>query len=298
MQINRLFEMIYLLLDRRRMTAKELAERFEVSERTVYRDVEVLSAAGIPVYATKGRGGGIQLLDDFVLDKSVLSEREKNEILFSLQGMSAAHYPEIDEVLNRLSSLFQQGSTAWIDVDFTQWGSDEGEKKKFFLLRDAILSRKRVRMCYCSAYGIQSSRTVEPVKLRFKGKAWYLQAYCCKRQEYRMFKLFRISDLVVTDELFEPKQLPSWENEKPSFSQVELKLRFSPTIFYRVYEEFDRSWILQDEDGSLLVSASFPMDEWVYGYLLSFGEELEVLEPEPVRETLKKKIQQLHQLYF
>ena len=113
-----------------------------------------------------------------------------------------------------------------------------------------------------------------------------------------MFKLFRISNLSVTDELFEPKQPPSWEEEKPSFSQVELKLRFSPSIFYRVYEEFDHSWIRQDEDGSLLVKASFPMDEWVYGYLLSFGGELKVLEPESVRETLKKKIKQLHQLYF
>lgn len=300
MQINRLFEMIYLLLERGQMTAKELAERFEVSERTIHRDIEVLSSAGIPVYASKGRGGGIGLLDHFVLDKSVLSEREKNEILFALQGMSVAQYPEINATLGRLSSLFQQGNTTWIDADFTQWGSGEEEKRKFGQLRDAILGRKKVVFAYCSAYGERTTREVLPVKLQFKGKAWYLQGFCLKRAAYRTFKILRMSDLTVTQEQFDPLgPPPPFEpgEQVQKLHLIQVKLRFSPSIFYRVYEEFDANLIARDADGSLLVEAAFPMDEWVYGYLLSFGGEVEVLGPAFVRDILIRKIRQAAEVY-
>lgn len=120
MQINRLFEIIYLLLNRKTVTAKELADRFEVSVRTVYRDIDTLSSAGIPVFASRGRGGGISLLDDFVLDRSVLTNQEQEEILFSLQSMNAVH--QVSDIVQKLSSFFQKTDTDWIGVDFSPWG--------------------------------------------------------------------------------------------------------------------------------------------------------------------------------
>lgn len=114
MQIGRLFEMVYLLLERENITAKELAQRFEVSERTVYRDVDALSAAGIPVYTAKGKGGGIRLLPDFILNKSVLSSQEQDNILYGLQSLSAARYPEAGAVLGKLRTFFLQGGS-WLD---------------------------------------------------------------------------------------------------------------------------------------------------------------------------------------
>ncbi|MBU3110021.1 helix-turn-helix transcriptional regulator [Clostridium lacusfryxellense] len=122
MQINRLFGIIYILLDRKVVTAKELAKHFEVSSRTIYRDVDTLSSAGIPIYATQGKNGGITLLENFVLNKSVLSENEQNEILVALQSLTATGYPSIDITLSKLSSLFKKGDNNWIEVDFTNWG--------------------------------------------------------------------------------------------------------------------------------------------------------------------------------
>ena len=156
MQINRLFEIIYLLLEKGSVTAAALAERFEVSVRTIYRDIDLLSGAGIPVYCSRGRGGGVSLLPDFVLDKSLLSEREQDEILFALQSVAATHAGG-EEVLERVNTLFRRQGADWIEVDFSHWGwdwgSDEGEKRKFNLLKDAILSRQKLHFIYYSAAG-------------------------------------------------------------------------------------------------------------------------------------------------
>ena len=125
MQINRLFEIIYILLNKKLITATELAEHFEVSVRTIYRDIDTLSSAGIPIYAVQGKGGGISLLDDYILDKSLLSEKEQHEILYALHSLSGAKAPESDDVLERLNHLVNKNKTSWIEVDFSPWGSDE-----------------------------------------------------------------------------------------------------------------------------------------------------------------------------
>lgn len=137
MQESRLFRILYYLLDKGRATAPELAEKFEVSVRTIYRDVDAISSAGIPIYVTTGRNGGIQFLDDYVLNKSFFSDSEKLEILSSLQSLSAVQYPEVDTVLNKLGAIFQIGLTDWIDVDFSRWGSvAENENKDMNIKRE------------------------------------------------------------------------------------------------------------------------------------------------------------------
>ncbi|SHO52376.1 helix-turn-helix transcriptional regulator [Anaerocolumna xylanovorans] len=153
MQVNRLFEIIYILLSKKSITAKELAERFEVSVRTIYRDIDTLSSAGIPIYASQGKGGGISLLDDYVLDKSVLSEREQNEILYALQSLSITQAPETDKVLAKLSSLFNKSKTSWIEIDFSPWGSDENRTYQFTIIKDAILSHRIIEFNYFSSSG-------------------------------------------------------------------------------------------------------------------------------------------------
>ena len=130
MQISRLFEIVYILMNKKNTTAKELSEHFEVSQRTIYRDIDTLSQAGIPIYTNKGKGGGIGLMEHFVLNKSVLSEQEQNDILSALQGFKVTSYSDTNQVLSKLNSLFGSKNTDWIEVDFSYWNSKEEDKPK------------------------------------------------------------------------------------------------------------------------------------------------------------------------
>lgn len=290
MQIHRLLEMVYLLLDKKKVTAKELSEKFEVSERTIYRDLQTLSASGIPIYTMKGKDGGISLMDSYVLNKSLLSEKEQNEILYALQGLSAANYPNADLVLEKMRSLFQRGEEDWIDVDFTHWSSGREEKKIFQKLKCAVTEKRRIKFDYYNASGEKSTRETEPHKLYFKEKAWYLYAYCLQREEFRFFRITRMENVKVTDTHF-VKRLPSIEEKKENvnWKNVSLTLRFSPAVSYRILDDFQRSCITWEPDGSLLVQATIPENEWVYGYLLSFGEHVTILEPERIRNLILEK---------
>lgn len=187
MQINRLFEMVYLLLNKKQMTAKELAEHFEVSTRTIYRDVEALSVAGIPIYMSKGKGGGISLLPEYILNKAVITEAERTDILSSLQAVQAVSVTEAGTALDKLGSLFGAQDIDWIEVDFGLWGDGEKEAGFFELLRNAVLDRKIVQFQYAATESAMKLRTVEPLKLVFKGSNWYLYAYCRLREDYRFF---------------------------------------------------------------------------------------------------------------
>ena len=295
MQINRLFEIVYILLDKKTITAKELSERFEVSVRTIYRDVDTLSIAGIPIYTNKGKGGGISLMDDFVLNKSVLSEKEQNEILMSLQSLNAMKFLDVEPVLKRLSTIFNKESTKWIDVDFSKWGSDDSEKEKFNTIKTAIISTKIINFDYFSSYGEKTLRTVEPLKLVFKGQDWYLYCFCRLKNEFRIFKITRIRNIKLLDETFK-RDIPSdiWGEGDKSYKNkmVTLTLKIDERMAYRIYDEFHEENIVKNLDGSFNVTTSFPEGDWIYGYVMSYGDYAEVIEPKDIRKIIKRKFEQ------
>lgn len=297
MQINRLFQIIYILLDKKSITASELSEKLEVSTRTIYRDVEVLSCAGMPIYMSKGKGGGISLLPDFILNKTVLTDKEKADVLASLNAVNSVKPDEKDTALQKLSSLFGQNHADWVEVDFSSWSHGDEERKIFECLRSAILSRKIVQFIYSSGKGESSLRKVCPLKLGFKAQSWYLYGYCQERQDYRFFKLRRIKDLQGLEEEFNlitPPQIFSQHNVfREEF--FNLKLKLSPKMAYRVYDEFPQ--FEQLEDGSFIAELIFPKGEWIFGYVASFGEECVVLEPEAVREEIKNKFKNILKHY-
>ena len=294
MQINRLFEIVYILLDKKTITAKELSERFEVSVRTIYRDIDTLSIAGIPIYTNKGKGGGISLMDDFVLNKSVLSEKEQNEILMSLQSLNAMKFLDVEPVLKRLSTIFNKESTKWIDVDFSKWGSDDSEKEKFNTIKTAIISTKIINFDYFSSYGEKTLRTVEPLKLVFKGQDWYLYCFCRLKNEFRIFKITRIRNIKLLDETFK-RDIPSdiWGEGDKSYKNkmVTLTLKIDERMAYRIYDEFHEENIVKNLDGSFNVTTSFPEGDWIYGYVMSYGDYAEVIEPKDIREIIKRKFE-------
>lgn len=297
MQINRLFEIVYILLERKTITAKELAERFEVSTRTIYRDIEILSQAKIPVYANKGNGGGIGLLEDYVLDKSMLSEEEQNQILFALQSMEKISNQDEKNILEKMSSIFNKSKTNWIDVDFSDWGINGEQDQTFNLIRNAILKHNVIEFVYYNSYGEEKKRQAEPLQIYFKDKSWYLKAYCRLKQDYRLFKISRMKDIKLLNETFE-RELPQIKENKFDYKTIQLELEISKDMSYRVYDEFKREDIIKNKNGDFIVKVEFPENDWVYGYILSFGENVKVLSPGYVKSIIKEKLKKSLKNYF
>ena len=297
MQVNnRLFEIVYILLQKKKTTAKELADRFEISTRTINRDIETLSTANIPIYASKGKDGGIGLLDEYVLNKTILSEEEQNQILFALQGMKKVKGQDEKDILERLSILFNKKINDWIKIDFSNWGNVQEER--FDIIKSAILNKQLVQFIYYNSNREESKRIVEPLQIWFKDKSWYLVSYCKLKQDYRIFKIARIKDIKILQEHFE-RELPKEEkNEKHNFKIIELVLEINKAMTYRVYDEFESKEITKKEDGNFIVKVKYPENEWIYGYILSFGEYAKVLNPGYAKNRIKDKLQRTLKNYL
>ena len=182
--VARLFQIVYLLMERDSMTAKELADKLEVSVRTINRDIEKLSEARIPIYATRGRGGGISLLSDFVLNKKVLTEEEKSSILSSMKVLGTVAYDDEKQALSRLEDFFGEVAQDWIEIELDTWNEGNFDRDRFRQLKGAILSHKKLSFDYMKK-GVPEFRTIRPCKLVFRAQAWYLYGFCEKRQDFR-----------------------------------------------------------------------------------------------------------------
>lgn len=298
MQVNRLFEIIYFLLDKNHVTAMELAQYFGVSTRTIYRDIDILSAAGIPVYMTKGKGGGISLLPNFILNKTLLTEQEKTEILSALRAVDAVNFNESNTAIRKLSSMFGSNQADWIEIDFSPWEDGNKEALVFQDLKESILHKQRVRFLYHNVRGEKTERTVEPLKLCFKGQGWYLYAYCIFKKDFRFFKLRRIKELCILEEFFD-RLIPEkvLKEQKISCSQlITIEMKLSKEVAYRVYDEFENYNKLDDD--SFIVTLTVPKEEWLYDYISTFGEHCQVLQPESVRMEVKERLQKTLQHYL
>lgn len=298
MKENRYFQMIYLLLDKGQMTAPELADYFEVSIRTIYRDIDILSSAGIPIYATQGKGGGIAIQDSYVLKKSLLSEQEQKQILMALQGIRVLEDEQINMLLSKLSGVFQRQQGNWLEIDFSIWTKSGAGKHNFQLLQSAIWKSRIVSFSYYSGKGEQTKRIIEPHKLVFKTSDWYLYGYCTLRKDFRFFKLTRIRDLKLQDAEF-MRETPEHIFERSDefeMKTVQVTLLFDAGMSHEVYEKFDEE-VSEQEDGSLLVTTILPDNELLYSYVLSCRERVEVLSPPYVRDNVRKRVRKMLEIY-
>ena len=298
MKENRYFQMIYLLLDKGQMTAPELADYFEVSIRTIYRDIDILSAAGIPIYATQGKGGGIAIQDSYVLKKSLLSEQEQKQILMALQGIRVLEDEQINMLLSKLSGVFQRQQGNWLEIDFSTWTKSGAGKHNFQLLQSAIWKSRIVSFSYYSGKGEQTKRIIEPHKLVFKTSDWYLYGYCTLRKDFRFFKLTRIRGLKLQDAEY-MRETPEHIFERSDefeMKTVQVTLLFDAGMSHEVYEKFDEE-VSEQEDGSLLVTTILPDNELLYSYVLSCRERVEVLSPPYVRDNVRKRVRKMLEIY-
>lgn len=295
MRESRLFKIVYHLLKKEHTTADELAQKFEVSVRTIYRDINALSSAGIPVYSETGRKGGIYLMNNFVLDKAVLSDSEKQEILTALQSLNATQNINNSATLGKLSALFKADSEDWLEVDFSRWGNQNNDNEKFERLKSAVINRKCVKITYAGSSEFISERVIQPLKLMYKSMSWYLKAFCTKRQEYRLFKLTRILDFEILDESFAPRSFAVSQGDHLQTQNEMIILRFPREMTYRVYDEFDRADVEMQENGDLIVSADMPQDAWLVSLIFSFGTRVEIIEPAHLRKAVAEKAKEIYE---
>ena len=241
-----------------------------------------------------------------MLDKSLLSEQEKEQILMALQGISATENNQSEELLIKLGRLFQSKVTNWIEVDFSEWYKNTPKLDTFNLIKRAMSPLTKQNICTCTitfSYfareGNYSKRTVEPIKLIFKNKDWYLYGFCLLRNDFRFFKLTRIKDLIISSDTFvrEVGNIPEIETTIKNENMIPAKLKFSPQAAFRVYDEFTDN-VSKDNQGNLYVNIDLPDNETLFSYILSFGDNVEIIEPDYLRQSIKEKIERMLEKYI
>ena len=304
MKLNRLIEIITILMNKRNVTASELAERFNVSTRTIYRDIDVLSGSGVPIYTSQGVGGGISIMEDYSINRTLLSEQDKDSILVALQTLQSTKYPEADSVVEKIGSIFKGNAGEWIKIDFSPWGSNPNSNNRFLDIKSAILQSRRIMIDYINAQNVKSTRLIEPLQLQFKFQAWYLYGYCLTRQDYRTFRISRIKNVKLTDTLFDRNQIHLADggdithiNTAPEKPMIFVKLLFTEEALHKIYDDFDIEMIKDNGDGTYSVEVYYPDEEWVYSYILSFGTYVKVIEPEYLKKIINEKVLRMIEYY-
>jgi len=309
MKLDRLLAITMLLLNRKRVSAKELSDRFEVSLRTIYRDVETIQFAGIPVVSYPGSTGGYEIMDRYRLDRQFLSIEELNAIVIALKGIrTTMEDREIEPLLDKVGAMLgksehdRANAANHLVIDINPWSSGEADKMKLVSLREAIRDQRVIRFSYTSGDGNQSSRSCEPMRLVLKGYVWYVHGYCLLREDFRIFRLTRIRDLEVTGPSFlrrdEPPQgeLLRW-GRRTHDSMLNLVLHFSPRIRAKVDDYFEPDEIEQQPDGTVVVRTARPDEPWLYTYLLGYGADVRVLEPPEAAAKLRALAEAIVKLY-
>lgn len=283
MKSSRLFQIVSLLLQKGRMTAPALSRELEVSVRTVYRDIESLCQAGVPIVTEQGQGGGIRLMDGYALDRMLMSPEERERLLLSVRACASAAGEDSEPLVQKLGALFQTEAPDWLNVDLSRWGQHKRDGR-FDLIRQAIAQKRVLSLRYFGSGG-PTQRRVKPARLCYKG-SWYLQGFCLTRQAFRTFKLSRIAEIFLTEETFDEPFAPP-PIDAPEQEGTPVLLRFAPEAAYRVYDEFAPEAVSVSGDGNLLVRARMPLgDGWLEGYLLSYAGKAEALAPLSLRRSL------------
>ncbi|MDR2993676.1 MAG: YafY family transcriptional regulator [Bacillus cereus] len=311
MKLERLLSIIILLLNRRMVQAKELADRFEVSIRTIYRDIDAINAAGIPIVTYQGINGGIGLSEGYRLDRNILTNDELAAIVTALRSISTSYDREQHQrLVEKIHSIILpsyeeefQNKTNRVLIDYSPWDGIEHLRPKLKLLDEALDSCVLVNFTYSNAEGEVSKRIVEPHVLILKGREWYLQAYCIEKEAFRLFKLKRMKELVINREktfirrdATTQEHLKSESQSKPS-NVPEVVLRFKDEARHLAEEWFGIEALLPVEDGGWLIKKAYPENEWLYSFILSLGHHVEVLEPKHLRGIIANRVEKIAKIY-
>ena len=289
MKIDRLIGILSILLQKEKVTAPELAEKFEVSKRTINRDIVDLCKAGIPIVTSQGSGGGIGIMDGYRMDRTILSSKDMQMImagLRSLDSVSGSHYySQLMEKIKAGSTEFISGSDS-ILIDLSSWNK-ETLSSKIELIQDAIELGRILEFEYYSPKG-HSRRMIEPYYLIFKWSNWYVYGYCLLRNDFRMFKLNRMTDIAHGSPFDKKANMPMMDlaNERIFSSKGKVKAIFDASMKWHLIEAYGIESFSEFSDGKLLFEHEFHDDESLLSWMLSMRDKVTVTEPESIRKKL------------
>ncbi|RRJ66149.1 YafY family transcriptional regulator [Paenibacillus oralis] len=296
MKLERLISIIYKLLNHEVLSASMLAEEFQVSQRTIYRDIDVICAAGFPVVSYQGTNGGYGIMDGYKMDKSLLGSYDVNALITVLRSLSTVFEDERAQgTIERLQTIGPEHRATNLSVDLE---TRQTEPDALRHLRTAVTRRNIVRFDYINANNERTTRDMEPLRLHFKHRNWYVYGFCRTRRDYREFRLSRMLNLFLTQETFEPHdEMPNEaanSNKRWQGRLEEVVIRVGPEALAEVMDQFGQADKQFHDDGSmtLRIPVYQPLGaRWLWAILLSFGSGAEVLEPPELRSILKEQLQ-------
>lgn len=300
MKIDRMIGILSVLLQNQKVTAPELADMFEVSRRTIGRDIDTLCRAGIPIFTIQGAGGGIQMMEGYRMDRTLLTSKDMQMILAGLRSLDSVsgsnYYRQLMEKIQAGASDFVGGRDS-ILIDLSSWYK-ETLAPKIALIQNAMEERKIITFHYYAPKG-ESQRRIEPYYLVFKWSSWYVWGWCLQKHDFRMFKLNRMDALIQTDDVFIARAvpLPDLSTEKRFPVNKRVKALFTPKSKWRLIEEFGVNCFIEKEDGTLLFSVDYTNHQNLLYWLLTFGDQVQVLEPTEIRNEMIQIAKNILQRY-
>lgn len=308
MKIDRLMAIIVIMLNRDTITAKELAEKFEVSIRTIYRDIDTIDMAGIPIISYPGNNGGYGIMENYKLNNQLLTVNNLFSLLTTLRGINnTLNDIELDTSIEKLRTLIPNNKSHHLDlqleqliIDMPPWANTSEQNKMVKELRTSISESSLITIKYKNIKNSVSTRQIEAMAIIFKGYTWHLFAYCRLRNDYRIFKISRILNMQIEKETFTRKKKSYFEIEENSRNQDTftcITMKFTKEIRARVEDIFKKEEIHYLKSGDMIVTAKFPDKEWYLSLILSFGDQVEVLSPDDIRQTLAMKAKAMSEKY-
>lgn len=304
MKIDRLISLIMVLLNCEKMSATKLAELFEVTPRTIYRDVEVIEKAGIPIFTTTGVDGGIGILPEYKVDKSLFTTSDIQTLLMGLGSISTALSQKgLIGTLEKVKNLLPEKHTVManqIMVDLSTWMSNKSLLVSIELIKQALDESRLLKFAYYNKMGAASTRQIEPYQLVLKEYHWYLHGYCLQKQDFRIFKLTRMSNLILEKQTFilrdfspKPMDGSGWIDKK----LIPIQLLIDHSLYERMMELCGEEHIKPYADNRFIADFLFAPDDYGYNLLLGFGDKCECIAPLEVRTELIKRIEKLASRY-
>ncbi len=304
MKIDRLLAIILHLVTHKKVKAKDLAQKFDVSVRTIYRDLNAIEAAGIPITTYQGVNGGIGIIEGYKIDKTVFTKEDINNILIALKGINSISNDNkiktlIDKVkyTNTATCTFEQDE---ILIDLTNWYCDKKTIEFIGVIKKAIRERLTIDIVY-NKWDNTENRKINPYTLVLKNTNWYVYAYCFKRQDFRLFKIQRIEKISFTDQMFIRKEIQldriSWDNNKIEKTEV-VEILFDKSIKNIAIDVFGIEKCKIIEGGRVRVVTNMKIDKWIYGFLLGFGSEIEIVQPEHLKLEIKDIARKIYEKYL